>query len=230
MILFESRRLTHLQMVVVLALGILLPFPGGAQAKDEDQKGMGWFVPQGTPAKNFYFGARVAYDKSNFPDSNQDGSVSGVSTDTTGTGVGLFAGYQFNDYVAVEGGYRDFGKSDFRGTSSGGPSWSAGPVSATNEVKAWELGVWGRWPIAPRWYALGYLGWSKWDSKETFVEGTFVSVEENSGGDVAFAIGLEYDVGLKDRFVYRFTGANHKVDDSGYRVNSLAAELVYRFP
>jgi hypothetical protein len=203
---------------------------GMALGADDDDKAKGWFIPKGTPAKNFYVGVRVAKDRSNYPDSNQDGSVTGISSDATGTGKGLFAGYQFNENVSVEGGYRDFGKSDFRGTSSGGPSWTAGPVRATNEASAWELGVWGRWPVAPRWYALGYVGWSKWKSKETFVEGSFISVEENSGGDPVYAIGLEFDIGLKDRIVYRFIGAHHSVDDSNYRINSVTAEIVYRFP
>lgn len=218
------------QYALLLPLSVVALSSGDALAKDDEDKGAGWFVPQGTPLKNFYVGGRLAVDKSNFPASNQDGSVTGVTTERTGTGSGVFAGYQMNEYVSVEGGYRSFGKSDFKGTSSGGPSWSAGPVQATNDASAWDLGVWGRWPIAPRWYALGYVGWSAWKSKETFVEGSFVSVQEDSGGDAAFAIGLEYDVGLKDRFVYRFTGTNHKIDDSSYKINSLAAELVYRFP
>jgi hypothetical protein len=203
---------------------------GIALGADDDDKGKGVLIPQGTPAKNFYFGVRLTTDKSDFPDSNQDGSVTGISTKTTDTGTGVFMGYQFNENVSVEGGYRSFGKPDFRGNSSGGPSWLAGPVRATNDVSAWDFGVWGRWPIAPRWYALGYLGWSKWKSKETFVEGSFVSVQEDSGGDASYAIGVEYDIGLKDRVAYRFTGAHHKVDDSNYKINSLSAEIIYRFP
>lgn len=198
-----------------------------ADDKDGDQ---GWFVPKGTAAKNFYAGAKLGVDKSDFPKSNQDGSVTGVRTDKTGTGKGLTLGYQINENLAIEGGYRDFGKSDFRGTSSGGPSWLAGPVRATNESDAWELGVLGRWQIAPRWYALGFLGWSWWESKETYVESGFKSEEKDSGGDAVYAIGLEYDPGLKDRIVYRFMGARRDVDDSGYEIDSATAEIVYRFP
>ncbi|EGG98773.1 hypothetical protein imdm_1924 [gamma proteobacterium IMCC2047] len=43
-------------------------------------------------------------------------------------------------------------------------------------------------------------------------------------------MGFEYDIGLKDRVVYRFMGSHHKVGDQGYDVNSATAEIVYRFP
>jgi hypothetical protein len=74
------------------------------------------------------------------------------------------------------------------------------------------------------------LGWSWWESKETYVESGFTSEEKDSGGDAAYAIGLEFDVGLKDRFVFRFMGAQHHIDDSDYRVNSATVEIIYRFP
>ncbi|MBI5460731.1 MAG: outer membrane beta-barrel protein [Gammaproteobacteria bacterium] len=214
---------------LLLPLGVLLASPGVVLAED-DNDAMGWFIPKDSAAKNVYGGVGVSMDNDDFPDSNQDGSVTGVGNDETGTGKQAFAGYQITDNVAVQGGYRDLGDSDFNGTSSGGPSWSAGPVSASLDANGWELGVLGRWPITDRWYALGYLGWYWWETTETFVEGAFVSEDKNSGGDAAAALGLEYDIGLKDRIVYRFMGEHHRVDDSGYNINSAAAEIVYRFP
>lgn len=226
---YESRHIGILPGVL-LSLAILASVSVDVQAESDDDNAAGWFVPKDTAAKNFYVGAKLGVDSNDFPDSNQDGSVTGIGTDETGSGKGVFMGYQINDNVAVESGYRDFGKSDFSGTSSGGPSWAAGPVRATNEANGWELGVMGRWPLTDRWYALGFLGWQWWESKETFVEGSVVTVENNSGGDAAYALGLEYDIGLKDRIVYRFMGEHHRVDDSGYNINSGMAEIVYRFP
>lgn len=224
----QSSAQVKIPAILLLSLSLAVLFPVAVSAADDDAKG--WFIPKDTVAKNFYVGARAGLNDNDFPDSNQDGSVTGVSTDGSGTTTGLFIGYQINDHLAVEGGYRDFGKSDFNGVSSGGPSWSAGPVSALHEADGWELGVMGRWPLTDRWYALGYVGWNWWESKETFIEGTVVTTENNSGGDVAYALGLEYDIGLKDRIVYRFMGAYHAVDDSGYNINSATAEIVYRFP
>jgi len=205
----------------------LVSLPLTAQADDDDKA---LFIPSNSIAKNFYGGVALGYGDSNYPGSNQDGSVTGISDDKTDTVYALHAGYQFNDRVSVQAGYTDFGKPDFMGTSSGGPSWSAGPVSATHDADGWELGVMGRWPIAPRWYALGYLGWMWWESKETFVEASGTSVVEESGSDATYALGFEYDIGLKDRVVYRFMGSHHEVGDIGYDINTATAEIVYRFP
>lgn len=196
-------------------------------AGDDDEKG--WFIPSNTAAKNFYGGVAVGYGDNDYPGSNQDGSVTGTSTDRHDTIYDIFFGYQFNDKVAVQAGYTDLGESDFSGTSSGGPSWDAGPVKATLDADGWELGVLGRWPITDRWYALGYLGWFWWESKETFIEASGRSTVKESGSDFTYALGFEYDIGKKDRIVYRFMGSHHEAGDFGYEVDTAKAEIVYRF-
>lgn len=212
---------------MAVAWGMLLP--GAAMAEDDDA--MGWLVPRGTPARNFYGGLGAGVDDIDYPDSNQDGSVSGISDDDTDQFGSVFLGYQINDYVAVQGGYYDFGDSDFAGVSDGsGNSWSPGNVHANLDSDGWELGVLARWPIAPRWYALGFLGWLWWDSTETFIDNGFVSVEEDSGSDFSYALGLEYDIGRPDRILYRFMVSEHEVDESSYDIVGAAAEIVYRFP
>ncbi len=208
----------------------LLLGPSHAVAEDGGD-GPGWFVPAGTPANNFYAGAGIGYGDIDYPDSNQDGSVTGVSTDDSDTVFNFYGGYQINDTVSVQGGYHDFGESDFAGVSDGsGDSWVAGDVSATLDSDGWELAVLGRWPIGNRWYLLGQLGWLWWDSTETFVENGVVSTESSSGSDFSYGAGLEYDVGLNERIVYRFMGTHHEVDNDGYDVKALRADIVYRFP
>lgn len=202
----------------------------GTVSADDDRDGPGWFIPKGTPAKNFYAGVGFDLVKNDAPDANQDGSVSGVSTDTSGFGKGLFFGYQVNDNIAVQGAYRDLGESDFQGTSSGGPSWAAGPVRTKQEADGWELGVLGRWPISERWAALGFIGMFWWENTETYYESVGVSSVTESGSDASFALGFEYDVGLRDRVIYRFMGAHRSVGDDDYDMNSASAEVVYRFP
>ena len=116
--------------------------------------------------------------------------MSNVLEDENDTVYSFFGGYQFNEYVAIQGGYTDFGESTFSGTSSGGPSWDPGPVSAVHEADGWELGVLGRWPITQRWYALGFVGYLWWESKEAFVESTGTSSISESGSDVTTALAL----------------------------------------
>jgi hypothetical protein len=212
-------------------LAIVLFTSAPARAAGADEKaGAGWFVPDDSPAKNAYAGVQIGMDDSDYPSSNQDGSVTGVKDDDEDVGQGVLVGYQFGDHVAVQGGYRELGESDFRGESSGGESWAAGPVRAVHEADGWDLGILGRWPLTDRWYAIGYIGAYWWESKETFYEGDFVSSSSTSGTDAAYALGLEFDHGLPDRIVYRFVGAHHRVDDDEYDVNSANAEIVYRFP
>lgn len=211
-------------------LGIaMLSLPALVQADDDDTKG--WFIPKNTVAKNFYGGVGIGYGKNDSPDSNQDGSVSSVSTDETDFNGGIFFGYQMNDNIAVQGGYRDLGKSEFKGDSDGsGDSWIAGPVKTVQEADGWELGIMGRWPISTRWYALGYIGWFWWENKETYYEGSYKSVSKDTGSDMTYALGFEFDHGLKDRIVYRFMGSHHEVGNDDYNINSAMASVIYRFP
>jgi len=211
-----------------LSVFIISSLLSTAHAGDDNEAGV--LIPSGTAAKNFYGGVSAGFGDNDYPGSNEDGSVTGSTGDRHDTVYDFFVGYQVNDKVSVQAGHTDLGNSDFKGTSSGGPSWEAGPVQATLDADGWELGVMGRWPVAPRWYALGYLGWMWWESKETFVETSGTSVLKESGSDFTYALGFEYDIGLKDRIVYRFMGAHHEVGDLGYEVNSAKAEIVYRFP
>lgn len=218
---------TILLRVSIAAVLLGMQFP--AHAEDDDKRS-GMFVPSGTPAKNFYVGAQLGYGDNDYPDSNQDGSVTNVRSDSNDTTYALTGGYHINENFAVQASYRDFGQSDFAGDSSGGESWDAGPVSALHEADGWELGVMGRWPITDRWYGLGFMGWLSWDSKETFVESTGTTVVSESGSDFTYAVGLEYDTGQRNKLFYRFMGSHHQVGDFGYDVNSASAEMVWRFP
>ncbi|HEY5673390.1 MAG TPA: outer membrane beta-barrel protein [Malonomonas sp.] len=187
-------------------------------------------VPEGTVAKNFYAGFGVGGSDSNAADSNDDGSVSGIATSDTDVMGKLFFGYLFNQYLAVEASYQDFGETDFVATSTGGPSWAAGPVRTDQEAQAYDLTAIGRWPISERWAFIGKLGWSWWENKETYTEGAFVSSEKTHGNNFTYGGGLEFDHGYKDRIVYRFELDHHEVGNDDYDVNTATANFIYRFP
>lgn len=201
-------------------------------ADNDDEKG--WFIPKNTAAKNFYGGIGLGANRNDGPDTNQDGSVTGVNTDESDMTTGLFFGYQVNDNLAVQGGYQDLGESEFSGTADGsGISWtSMGSVRTKQEADGWELGIMGRWPVSERWYALGYIGMFWWENKETYYEGSVVTTATDSGNDVTYALGFEFDHGLKDRIVYRFMGSHHEVGigDDDYDINTASAAVIYRFP
>ena len=222
----RSAVLRRASSVVLSSFAFLAATSGQADTDDG-----AWFVPQNSAVKNVYVGAGASRVDNDIAGTNQDGSVSNVRIDDEDTSTSLIIGYQITDNISVEGGYTDTGETDFRGVSDGsGDSWIAGDVRTKQEADGWEFGLMGRWPIAPRWYALGYVGWYWWKNEETYYENGFVSSDTDKGSDVTFAIGFEYDVGVKDRFVYRIMGSQHKIGNHGDDVVGVGAELIYLFP
>ena len=213
---------------IVVVIVLPLVFISAKVWSDEEASGM--FIPANTVAKNFYGGIGVGVGKSDSPDSNQDGSVSNISDDDRDTTLTVTAGYQINENVAMQGAYKDLGETDFRGESTGGPSWSPGSVRTEQDAESWELGILGRWPVSDRWYALGFIGLSWWENNERYTESGFVSTLKETGSDATFALGFEFDHGLKDRIVYRFMGSHHSVGDDNYDINDISGEVIYRFP
>ncbi len=187
--------------------------------------------PEGTAAQDVYAGVGVGATNNDAPDDWDDGSVSSISTDKADASANVFVGYEVTPNVAVKASYSDYGKSEFSATSYGsGDSWAPGQVSGVNESSGFGLSAVGSWPMTDRITVFGKLGLLWWKSKNTWNESGFISVEESSGSDLSYGAGLEYDVGLPQRFVYRFEFERHAVDDSQYQLNTGSASLVYRFP
>jgi len=86
---------------------------------------------------------------------------SGLGCDRTPTGYKLFGGYKFNQFVAIEGTYTDYGDfkiSDGIGTRFSGTSFGIGAA--------------GFYDFHPQWTALGRIGLAsnryKWRDNEGF--------------------------------------------------------------
>ncbi len=215
---------------LILTLLFAFAFPVIANEEGEEDEKAGWMIPAGTAFKNFYWGVGFGLVKNDTPDAWQDGSLTNIDDDKSDVSLSFFFGYQFNDYVGVQGAYRDLGESSLNATSSGGPSWSPGEVSGEQDADGYELAIVGRWPISERWYVLGLVGMYWWDSTERYWEEGFESSISESGNSVTYAVGFEFDHGLKDRIVYRFMGSHHEVGNDDYDVNGVSASVVYRFP
>lgn len=172
-----------------------------------------------------YVGATVGYnDHTDLLSANNDGSLSGINEDQKDSGYSVQAGYKFNDYVAVEGGYLDLGEPKFDAQSDGsGESWVAGDVSTLMEADGWLLSVVGSWPLSERISLFGRLGIYFWDTTETFTENGFETVDKNSGEDAYFGGGVDWDLGEKDKWHLRGEVAQTEVDKDGDKVNMLSA-------
>ena len=56
------------------------------------------------------------------------------------------------------------------------------------------------------------------------------TVEKESGSGATFSGGLEYDVGAKDRFIWRTEVHQFSVDNSSYDITQGTFSIVYKFP
>jgi hypothetical protein len=205
--------------------------PKGGFIVDFVRGDLGTVIPE-SPAKGLYggigFGAGYNTD---LKDSWDDGSLSNRDMDSDEPAYKLFAGYQINPYVAVQGAYHDLGEYSMSATSDGtGNSWAAGSVSGEQEADGWSLSVVGRWPISERWTLFGTLGWFWWESTERYNENGFKSEDKESGSDVTFSGGLEFDHGHKDRIVYTFELGDQRVGDDNLDIITGFAGVLYRFP
>lgn len=162
---------------------------------------------------------------------NDDGSLSAISTDKTGTGWKLYAAWQPWDYVGVEAAYSDLGKNSFRATSSGaGGSWAGGAIGTDHEAEGWELTLFTRVPVTDRLTLLLRGGAYGWKSTQTYYElgGSVVTEDKSSGTDFTYGVGFEYDIGVKDRFYWRGELQRYTVDEGELESDALWIGFMYR--
>ena len=80
-------------------------------------------------------------------------TVTGFTKDERDTGYKLFVGRQLNQYVAVEAGYFDLGKFDFKSTTSGN-----GVLNGQAGFRGVNLDLLGQLPLSQRLSLLGRVG------------------------------------------------------------------------
>lgn len=80
-------------------------------------------------------------------------TVTGFSKDQRDTGYKLFVGRQLNQYVAVEAGYFDLGKFDFKSSTSGN-----GVLNGEAGFRGVNLDLLGQLPLSQRLSLLGRVG------------------------------------------------------------------------
>lgn len=103
-----------------------------------------------------------------------------TACDDKDTGFKLFGGYKFNPYVAVEGGYVNFGEI----------SATFAPVTVTVETDALFVAAVGFLPVGSKFSLLGKVGAFFWDITAS---GGGASVSDD-GTDLLLGIGVNYDI------------------------------------
>jgi long-chain fatty acid transport protein len=120
---------------------------------DDDWAGInfdGWYA-------GFGFGQSQYQGVSSYLDSQQAaaGKTSTTSANTRTEGWKVYAGYQFNKYIGVEGGYANLNDMSATTTIT---APTAGSVRTNMDSDAWTLAAVGSYPLTDKFSILGKLG------------------------------------------------------------------------
>ena len=131
-----------------------------------------------------------------------------------GNGIGLRAGYQINNYTAIEGSYIDSGKAD---DNDGSASWYL-------EGETLQIGARVSTDISNPFQAYIKAGYAFWDF-DLDQTNTGQGTESDDGNDLFYGIGLAYSAGNAHRFFLEFQTL--EADDTDIDTTSIGYE--YRF-
>ncbi|PXF63364.1 outer membrane beta-barrel protein [Kangiella spongicola] len=140
-------------------------------------------LPSLSMAEGGYFGFGFGQAKNDACD-----LVSGISTvncEDTKTVLRVIGGYNFNQYIALEGGFNSLGEA--RATDP------ASTLSAKLEGNSVHFGVVGTAPVSESFAVFGKLGASRWDveGRVTDSAGSYGRAEEK-GFDPMYSVGIKW--------------------------------------
>lgn len=166
-----------------------------------------------------YIGGGVGQSK--FKDGCQGVTGAGITCDDKDTAFKLFAGYQFNKFIAAELGWTDLGKA-----KASGPG---GSVDA--KASAFELSAVGTYPVWEQLSILGRLGGYYSEGK---FEGNLTGTKNEAG--LTYGLGLQYDfnknLGLRGEW-QRYDKVKFKEDmfntEGDTNIDVLGVSVFWRF-
>lgn len=156
-------------------------------------------------------------------------STSTSARDEGSTAYSLFAGYQFNRYFALEGGYFDLGKFGF--TSSTVP---AGSLRSEFKVRGVNADVLGFLPLSDRFSVFGRLGAQYARVRDSFAGSGAVLTGDTSRRrskiNPDLGLGLQYE--FSPAFLMRGEAERYRISDAsgGHgHINVVSLSLVFPF-
>ena len=156
------------------------------------------------------------------PPAGQSCTSSG-SADTSVTGVNMFAGYRFNDQLAVEGGYTNLGK--FKGSTTTTDGVASQDSSLSLKMSALSVAVVGFLPVTAdqQGALIGKIGLARWKADANLSSSGpagIISVSDSqSGTDPVIGVGYEHRFG---GFGVRALYERYKADDEAVKRLSLS--------
>lgn len=147
-----------------------------------------------------------------------NGSGIAGSTDRKDSVWKLFGGYQFNRYIAVEGGYVDLGRASISGPQG----------FASTDSSAWQIGAVGNLPLTPQFAFTGKLGLARASTDGSgSVSGIPFAASDHKTAPT-YGLGMRYDInktiGLRgewERFRVSNAGFGGKSDADLFTLNAL---------
>jgi len=200
----------------------------------------------------FYVGALAGQSETDIDKSSADalirsefGPVLSSSTDESDTAFGVFAGYQFLPWLAVEAAYQDLGEATYQASTSvfvsPPPRFVPVATEIKSEVKAASVSALFIAPLGDQ-FALGAsLGVASTDAKFT-VSANAPGVPGASASDSAsqtntsgvFGVHFEWapmpQLGVRVQYQrYKDVGGDSDEDVDGFDVTVLSANALWRF-
>ncbi|MFL6581040.1 MAG: OmpA family protein [Burkholderiales bacterium] len=156
-------------------------------------------------------------------------TVNSIDDDDSDLGFKVFAGRQFNKYFAVEGGYFNLGEFGF--TANTTPN---GSLNGKAKFQGLNLDLVGSLPITDKFSALGRVGYTYTQTKDTFTGTGAVTVNEDhpKKNDSNYKLGLGAQYAFTDSLAMRGEWERYRVNDAvGNKgdIDMFTLGLIYRF-
>ena len=141
----------------------------------------------------------------------------------------IFGGYQFNRYVALEGGYFNLGKFGYTASVS-----TAGSLSGEIKLQGLNLDVVGILPLTDRFSAFGRVGVIHAQARDNFSSTGLVNRAPSSPrqNDTGYKFGAGVQYAFTDRLAVRGEVERYRINDAiGNKgdIDMATVGLVYRF-
>ena len=156
-------------------------------------------------------------------------TASSIADDDRATGYKIFGGYQFNQNIALEGGYFDLGKFGYTATTV-----PAGTLNGDIRLKGLNLDTVGILPLTDKFSLLGRVGINYAQARDHFSGTGAVNVLDPSPSkrqaNVKYGLGMQY--AFTDALAMRVEAERYRINDAvGNRgdVDLFSVGLVYRF-
>jgi len=138
----------------------------------------------------------------------------GFDVDAGSTAFRMTAGWRFNDYLAVEGGYHNFGRFDQTFDIAGTPT------RVSLKADGFTLGGVASLPLGDRWSLFARTGAFFWDG-----DADINNVSAATPEDTNLYLGAGARLAMSDRLSLTADGSRYALDDTSSTVFSVGVDI-----